>query len=156
MTRVGLRSVAAGLAATLLLSAAPVDRVTALLDGYAERTLQMEFTEYRGALYAHCPYALGTYSYIELDGIRRVHRTVKLNDEEIRDGIQERRELSLQPRKTRFYWNAGKKWIDWGHGPELKYVAELRSDGWSFTKDQHVCAHGEPQDKALVAGIPKG
>jgi len=156
VSRTGLQHVAAVAAMAFLLSAAPADRVSILLDGYAERTLQMEFTEYDGALYAHCPYALGTYSYIELAGVRRIHRTVKLNDEEIRDGIMERRELTLQPKKTRFYWNAGKKWIDWGRGPELTYVAELRSGGWFFTKDQHVCAHGEPQDKALVAGIPQG
>jgi hypothetical protein len=156
VSRRRLRSVAAGLAAALLLGAAPADRVTSQLDGYAERSLTDEFTEHRGALYAHCPYALGTYSYIELSGIRRVHRTLKLNDEELRDGIAERSELSLQPKKTRFYWNAGKRWVDWGRGPELTYIAERRGGAWTFTRDQHICAHGEPQDKAFAPDIPNG
>jgi hypothetical protein len=144
------------LAAAFLLGAAPAAPISIQLDGYAKRSLALTFTEYHHTLYAHCPYALGTYSYIELSGVRRVHRTVRLNDEQVQRGVEERSELILQPSRARFYWNAGKKWIDWGRGPELIYIAERRGGVWSFTRDQHICAHGEPQDKASIDGIPKG
>jgi hypothetical protein len=158
VTRIRLQSVAAaGLATVLLLGAARVDPISVQLDGYADRSIAIEFTQYLGALYAHCPYALGSYSYIELVGIRRIHRTIKLSDEEKGEGIEERSELTLQPKKSRFYWNSGKKWIDWGRGPELRYAAERRRRApWTFSKDQHVCAHGEPQDKSLAADLPRG
>jgi len=156
--RFGVQSIAAAsLAAAFLFGAARVDPVTTQLDAYADRSVAAEFTQYLGALYAHCPYALGTYSYIELAGIRRVHRTIALSDDEKNEGIEARSELTLQPKKSRYYWNLGKKWEDWGRGPELRYVAERRRGApWVFTKDQHVCAHGEPQDKSLAADLPRG
>jgi hypothetical protein len=156
--RFGLQTVAAAsLAVAFLLGTARLDPVTAQLDAYADRSIGAEFTQYLGALYAHCPYALGTYSYIELAGIRRVHHTIQLSDDEKSEGIEARSELTLLPKKSRFYWNLGKKWIDWGRGPELRYLAERRRGApWVFSKDQHVCARGEPQDKTLAADLPRG
>jgi len=146
----------AALTAFLGAAAPPVDPVSAALARFAQTELDREFTAYRNALYTSCPYALGTYSLIEISGIRRVYSVVKPDAEEEAAGITARRELTLQPKKVRYYWELGRKWIDGPTPPRLSYSAELRGGNWAFTADEHVCARGEPQKKPLASSIPPG
>jgi len=135
-------------------NAAPrVDPVSAALARFAQTELDREFSADRNALYTSCPYALGTYSLIEISGIRRVYRIVKPDAEEEAAGITARRELTLQPKKVRYYWELGRKWIDGTTPPKLTYTADRRGD-WTFSADQHLCARGEPQAKPGVSRIP--
>jgi hypothetical protein len=122
---------------------------------FAQTQLDAEFFSERGVLYTACPYALGTYSFIELAGLRRTDRSMPVTDDEKAAGVTERRELTIQPKRARYYWAAGTKWIDWSRAPALRYEAELRSGGWIFRAEQHICARGEPQVKPLAANVPK-
>jgi hypothetical protein len=125
------------------------------LTRFAQTTLDGQFLAYRNALYTGCPDALGTYSYIELVGVRRVYRVRKPGPDEDESGVTDIRELTLQPKKVRYYWELGHKWIDGAHPPNLHYYADLRDGKWSFESEQQICARGEPQVKPTVTSIPK-
>jgi hypothetical protein len=130
------------------------DPVSAQLARFAQTQLDGQFTAYRNALYTACPYALGTYSYIELVGVRRVYSSRKPGPEEDEAGVTDVRELTLQPKKARYYWEPGRKWIDGAHPPTLNYLADYRNGAWTFEAEQHVCARGEPQVKPPASSIP--
>ncbi|MBC5810880.1 MAG: hypothetical protein GIW95_08540 [Candidatus Eremiobacteraeota bacterium] len=122
---------------------------------FAVASVEREFTQRGNRWYAACPYALGTYSYVELSELRRSVRAPRPTDDEQDAGVVQRIEVTLHAQKARFYWAAGKVWKDYGIGPTLRYFAEYRkAGGWSFEADQHVCARGEPQKKPDLREVP--
>jgi len=131
-----------------------VDVASTQLAQFEQSELEREFTAQRNALYTSCPYALGTYSFIELVGIRRIYRIVKPDPEEEEAGVTMRRELTLQPKKARYYWENGRRWLDGQSPPNLHYFADYRGGQWWFVAEQHVCAKGEPQQKPAPSSIP--
>jgi hypothetical protein len=136
-------------------AASPAAPGVSELARFAAAQLDADFVSERGVLYTACPYALGTYSFIELAGLHRTDRSVPVTDDEKAAGVTEHRELTIQPKRARYYWAAGTKWVDWSRAPALRYEAELRPGGWSFRAEQHICARGEPQAKPLAANVPK-
>ncbi len=143
--------------ALALLPSGPVPRDGASADlvRFAQTQLDDEFLAYRGALFTSCPYALGTYSFIELSGMRRIFRVLKPNDDEVAAGIDAHRELTFEFNRARYYWVAGKRWIGGPNPPALRYEAERSNGAWSFRADQHICARHEPQQKPLLTDISK-
>ena len=153
-----MRSAALAVLGVLLGASYPpghVDVASSQLAQFAQSELEREFTAQRNALYTSCPYALGTYSFIELVGIRRIYRVVKPDPEEEAAGITLRRELTLQPKKARYYWEIGRKWLDSPNPPNLNYLADYRGGKWWFVAKQHVCVRGEPQRKPAPSSIPR-
>jgi hypothetical protein len=155
---------AASLAAPLY--AAPVATPTAVIDPgtkllarFAQASFDKEFAARNNAFYVACPYALGTYSFIELSGIRRVYRVLKPISEEEPGVVVARHELLYEPKKVRYYWDLGHKWIDGSQPPTLTYVGDyqhgMKGPNWRFEDKQHICARGEPQEKPALAAIPK-
>jgi hypothetical protein len=147
-------AVALVLTTSVFTSTASTDFVLQDLTRYADEQLRTDFAQVGEALYTSCPYALGTYSLIELEGIRRIYRALKPDPEDERAGITAQRELTLQPKKVRYYWELGHKWIDGSQAPSLHYFADLRDGKWWFTAEQHICARGEPQRKPVTSNIP--
>jgi hypothetical protein len=131
------------------------DVVSAQLVRFADNQLDGEFLAQRDALITACPYALGSYSFIALSGIRRIYRIAKPDDEQRASGVTASSELTVQVKRARYYWAAGKDWIVGSAAPTLHYYAERRDGRWSFRPDQHICARGEPQQKPLAAEVPK-
>jgi|GEM_PF-1379198 len=152
-----MRSAVLAVLGVLLGASNPLGRVdiaSTQLAQFAQSELEHEFTAQRNALYTSCPYALGTYSFIELVGIRRIYRVVKPDPEEEAAGVTMRRELTLQPKKARYYWETGRKWLDGPNPPNLHYLADYRGGKWWFVARQQVCARGEPQRKPAPSTIP--
>jgi hypothetical protein len=115
---------------------------SAQLVNFADAQLNAEFLTRRDALVTSCPDALGSYSFIELQGVRRIYSAAQ-------------QELTIEAKRARYYWAAGKRWIAGSPGPVLRYYIE-ESDGRQVLRaEQHVCARGEPQLRPDAAAIPK-
>jgi hypothetical protein len=113
---------------------------SAQLVNFADAQLNAEFLTRRDELITSCPEALGSYSFIELRGIRRIYSAAH-------------QELTIEAKRARYYWAAGKRWIAGSPGPVLRYYIE-ESDGRQVLR-AHLCARGEPQLRPDPAAIPK-
>ena len=154
------RALAAVAAFGILCGAAPpaskVDAgLSAQLLRFAQAQVDAEFLTQHDALITSCPYALGSYSFIELTGIRRVYGAARPEDSDHAPGVSSSLELTIQPKRARYYWAAGKRWIVSSPAPALHYYAEDHDGRWTFRAEQHVCARGEPQRRPVASEIPK-
>jgi hypothetical protein len=129
--------------------------LSAQLASFAQAQLDAEFLAGRDSLATSCPYALGSYSFIELSGIRRIYAAVRPEESDRAPGVSEVLQLTVQSRRARFYWAAGKLWVVGSPIPALHYFAEKRDGVWTFRAEQHLCARGEPQRRPVASEIPK-
>ena len=150
-------SAALALAAALGASAPIPDAghaVSAQLERFAQSQVDAQFLREGDVLITACPYALGSYVYIELSGIRRSQRSLS-PEEERGAGVGAVRELIVRAKRARLYWSPGKCWIVSAQAPALRFYAEEGAEGWRFRADDHICARGEPQRKPAEGDVPR-